>query len=251
MRRSTFWLLLAGGVAFVIFLVALLPARLVYAWMAPPDLRVHFVDGTIFNGTAQGLEVAGFQFGQARWQFQPASLLLGRISFALRAEREDGFLEADVAVGPGDRVWISGLEAALPLSIGEALLPIEGVTGDIGLDFDLIRLREAWPDRLAGTLNIGNLLVTQPSTQRMGSYRVVFDDNAKGPAGALTGVFRDTSGPLEVQGTVVIKDDRSYVVEGRVLARDDAPGPFSDTLQLLLGAPAADGRRSFSFSGSL
>ncbi|MGH8496450.1 MAG: type II secretion system protein N [Gammaproteobacteria bacterium] len=251
MRRSTFWLLLAGGIAFVVFLVVLLPARLVYAWTAPPDVRAYFVDGTILDGTAEQLEVAGFQFGRAHWSFRPASLLLGRIAFALRAERSDGFLEADVAVGFGDRVWISDVDATLPLSIGEALVPIQGVRGDVGLDFDLIRLHEAWPDRLAGTLNLVNLLVTQPSTQRMGSYRVVFDDNANGAAGALTGVFRDTSGPLDVQGTVVLKDDRSYVVEGRVLARESAPGPFNDTLQFMFGSPGPDGRRSFSFGGTL
>lgn len=250
MRRSTFWLLLAGGIAFVVFLIALLPARLVYAWTAPRDVRAHFVDGTIFNGTAEELMVAGFRFGRARWTFQPASLLLGRIAFALRAERDDGYLEADVAVGLGDRVWISDVDAALPLSIGEALVPIQGVSGDVALDFDLIRLHEAWPDRLAGTLNLGNLLVTQPTTQRMGSYRVVFDDDANGPAGALTGVFRDTSGPLEVQGTVVIKDDRSYVVEGRVLARDSAP-QFNESLQFMFGSPGPDGRRNFSFGGRL
>lgn len=246
------WLSLAGIIAFAVFLVALLPARLVYAWTAPPDLRVYFIDGTLFSGTAESLQVAGFDFGRTRWRLAPAELLRGRLGFALRADRTDGFLQADVSVGPGAAtVWISALEAELPLSIGQALLPIEGVGGVILLDFDEVRLHEGWPDRLEGTFDIDNLVFTQPAVQHMGSYRVQFDTVAGKDDGDLTGVFQDTSGPLDVQGSVQIKDDRRFRVEGRVLARDDAPGQFNETLELLLGPAAADGRRSFSFGGRL
>ena len=245
------WLSLAGLIAFVVFLIALLPARLVYAWTAPPDVRAYFIDGTVFDGTARSLHVAGFDFGRTRWRLRLAELLRGRLGFSLRADRPDGFLEAGVSVRPGGTAWISALEAALPLSIGQALVPIEGVDGDIVLDFELIRLREGWPDRLEGTLDIGNLVVSQPSMLRMGSYRVQFEADGTRENGDLTGVFEDTSGPLDVHGSVLITADRRYQVDGRVLARDDAPEQFNETLELLLGPAAADGRRSFSFGGSL
>lgn len=245
------WLSLAGFIAFAVFLIVLLPARLVYAWVAPPDVHAYFIDGTLFNGTAESFDVAGFDLGRTRWRLKPAELLRGRFAFAFRADRPDGFMEADVAVGAGGTTWISALEAELPLSVGEALLPIPGVSGEIALDFESIRLREAWPDRLEGTLDIGNLVVTQPSVERMGSYRVQFDADAQTSDGDLTGVFRDTGGPLDVQGTVLIKIDRRYRVDGRVLARGDAPDQFNETLELLLGPAAADGRHSFSFGGRL
>ena len=252
LRAGAVWLSLAGLLAFAVFLVALLPARLVYAWAAPPDIRAYFIDGTLVNGTAESLQVAGFDFGRTRWRLKPAELLRGRLGFALRAYRTDGFLKADVSVRPGaTTAWISALEAELPLSIGQALLPIEGVSGGIVLDFDEVRLREGWPDRLEGTFDIDKLVVTQPSVQHMGSYRVQFDTVAGAEDGGLTGVFQDTSGPLDVQGSVLIKEDRRFRVHGRVLARDDAPAQFNETLELLLGPAAADGRRSFSFGGRL
>ncbi|CAN5157090.1 N/A [soil metagenome] len=250
MKRATVWLLLAGGFAFLCFLVVLLPARLVYEWAAPDDLRAWFIDGTVFNGSAEEVVVGGFRVGRTRWQLKPVGLLIGRVSFELRARPEEGAIEADVALGVG-RVWINDLDATLPLSVAQGLLPIPEVRGDLGLQFDLIRLRDGWPERMVGIVTVDDVVLTQPSVQPVGSYRATFEDSATVPGDALQGAFRDTGGPLEVQGTLVLNADRTYLVEGRVLARDDAPPAFHDSLQYMLGAAGADGRRRFSFSGSL
>jgi hypothetical protein len=65
----------------------------------------------------------------------------------------------------------------------------------------------------------------------------------------LTGALDDLGGPLDVTGSLQLLADRSYVVEGLIAARADAPADISQMLQFL-GPADQQGRRPFSLAGS-
>jgi hypothetical protein len=67
----------------------------------------------------------------------------------------------------------------------------------------------------------------------------------------LKGTLSDIGGgPLAVNGTIDIKKDRSYLVNGFVATRPGAPSDMARQLEIL-GAPDAQGRREFGFEGSM
>ena len=65
----------------------------------------------------------------------------------------------------------------------------------------------------------------------------------------LVGKVKDLEGPMQVDGTLSLGADRSYVIEGLVAARPDASKAVTDTLRFL-GNPDAQGRRPFSLAGT-
>ena len=89
----------------------------------------------------------------------------------------------------------------------------------------------------------------RPKPLNIGGYRITFPPATTGDE--LVGALGDTgSGPLEIAGNIRLKSDRSYVIEGAVAARPEAPKSVADTLQYL-GPPDAQGRRPFSISGTV
>jgi len=93
--------------------------------------------------------------------------------------------------------------------------------------------------------------VTGPARQPVnrGSYKIALPAQ-KSPPGTLTGDLSDIGGPLQVTGTLQLKPDRSYLIEGLIAPRPDAPSDVVNTLQFL-GAADAQGRRPFSLAGTL
>src|SRR5699024_2729882 len=79
------FLLLLGLLAFVIGLLAYLPARVAINWL-PTNLGVRLigVQGTLFDGHAERVIGADFSISDLHWRLHPGAVLLGRLSADLR-----------------------------------------------------------------------------------------------------------------------------------------------------------------------
>jgi hypothetical protein len=64
-------------------------------------------------------------------------------------------------------------------------------------------------------------------------------------------MIRDLGGPLEIAGTIRLAVDRSYELEGTLLARASAQRTLLQGIDIMTGDPDSSGRRPFSFTGSL
>ena len=94
-------LLAVGILAFVFFLVARFPAGV--AWhIATPflnDVRLSGVEGTLWNGRADALNIAGMELGSLRWRLRPSGLLWGEWRNAVHIEGSGFDLEGDMGIG--------------------------------------------------------------------------------------------------------------------------------------------------------
>jgi hypothetical protein len=102
--------------------------------------------------------------------------------------------------------------------------------------------------RIEGTIELRNLKAPPPQGAAIGSYSLLFDATSK-QKDRLVGKVKDLDGPMQVEGTLSLGADRSYVVEGLVAPRPDASKAVTDTLRFL-GTPDAQGRRPFSLAGT-
>ncbi|MFQ5982731.1 MAG: type II secretion system protein N [Woeseiaceae bacterium] len=239
-------LMLAGIVTFVIGLLITFPARVAYQWFAPAELRLSGISGSIWRGKAVQGYAGGVYLSNVTWSFQPLALLTGKLAFETRSNPASGFLDGDIAIGPGGSVTMSNVAGAVSIAALADAFPVTGIEGDLTLEFEELVLRNGLPVAATGTLGIANLVSRYLSPATLGDYRAEFqtvDDGILGAVEALSGV-------LELDGTIKLTRDRNYEFIGQVAARPNAPAAIAQQLQFL-GTPNARGQREFRIEGQL
>jgi general secretion pathway protein N len=239
-------LIAAGAAALVAALLVTFPARIAYQWFGPPEVALSGISGSIWNGAAVEGDVAGLYFRDFSWRLRPLSLFALKAAFAVAASPPAGFVEADVVLGFGGDVSIADLAAAASLASVSSFLPLNGVEGDLNLQFDRLVLHDGFPTEADGTLGISGLVVRALSPAALGDYRATVQT----ADGRIDGVVEDVSGVLQITGRLTVGRDRSYSFVGQVAANADAPGTLVQQLQFL-GSPDQQGRREFRFEGRL
>jgi general secretion pathway protein N len=250
--NRTATLTLLGLLAFLILLIATLPARILLDRI--PAIAVSKVSGSIWSGSAESMSVQGVALGRTQWRVSALPLLRGRLDIDATVNPPDGRGAARCAVRLDQSVSCSRVVASLPLQA----LPLDslppGWTGRVDVDLSRLEIENGWPIGARGRIDVTDL--QRPSGTGLtsfGSYRLVLpapEAEAGAKEDTVVGALQDLSGPLAVNGTLTLSRDRTYVIDGRVAARPEAPRDLARSLEYL-GPPDAQGRREFSLAGSL
>ena len=246
------WLALGIG-AYLAFALSLLPAGTAYRLFAPPELRLAGVDGTVWSGRAALGSAAGLALHDISWNLAVLPLFTARAAGHVQARLSDGFVDADVSASPS-RVVLRNVRASTSVAALSPLVPLDGVRGLLSLELARVELRDAWPVAIVGRGRIGELAVPpllageHAELIPLGSYELTFNET---DGAGLEASFRDTSGPLEVAGTLSLDPQRRYRLEGVAAARPNATRELVQGLQLMTGEPRGDGKSPFELSGSL
>ena len=245
MKRVAF--IAAGLAAFLVFLVAMVPATQIARRM-PAGMALSGVGGTIWSGSARSLTFKGRPLGATEWSCSPWRLLLLEWSCRLTLRPPGGEVSGDVSGDFGNEMEANSITGRLPISAFEGLVTPRGWTGDLELDVDAVRIVDRRPASAAGTLYVRSLRAPGANGQLLGDFELVVGEGTVGTE-ALNGRLRDLGGPLHVRGAVELGQDGRYLLSG-----DAAPGPGAgpaifDTLGFL-GPPDSQGRRPFTIEGS-
>src|SRR5690606_42131284 len=79
-------LVAAGIAALVIGLVLTFPARIAYQWLAPAQVALSSISGSVWNGAAAQGSAAGLFLSDITWTFQPLSLLRLKAGYTVTAK---------------------------------------------------------------------------------------------------------------------------------------------------------------------
>jgi hypothetical protein len=246
MRRLV-WVGLIAGLAFAGILLARFPA----VWAAgllPSWLSCDDVTGTVWNGSCTGLTVRHQQLvGDLLWQVQPARLLAARLAAHVQLTQGAAFANADVECALGARLYARNVRADFDLN--PALIPAlpPALTGHARADINYIELTAERLIDLRGRIEVHDLLQHQGAGTPLGSYSLDFAGAAAG--GELVGALHDLGGPLALDGTLRMTPEPGFVLDGKVASRSTANADLARQLQIL-GAPDAQGRRSFSIANA-
>ena len=244
--RNSRHLILAGIATFVIGLIITFPARVAYQWFAPAELKLDGISGSIWRGTAAQGTAGGVYLADIEWSFRPLALLTGKLEFASSSKLASGFFDARVAVALGGNLTLSNVAAALTLDSLTAMLPLNGIEGDVSVQIEELVVENGLPVEVTGTINIANLVSRLLSPTRLGDYRVEFQTNDDGILGSVEAI----NGVLDLGGTIKLTRDRNYEFVGKVAAKPNAPLSITQQLQYL-GSPDSQGRREFRIEGQL
>jgi len=148
---------LVGLLTFVAAFVALFPARVAYNWFAPPAVQLSGLEGSIWSGSAAEMSAAGLYLRDLKWRLRPLRLLTGKLAASVEASPSSGFVQADIAVGPGGSIALSDVNGSLPLSDFASLARMPGLAGEASVRFEELRIRDGLPVAATGTLAVAGL----------------------------------------------------------------------------------------------
>ncbi len=246
MRQGTL-LALVGVVVFAGVGVATLPASLVTGRL-PPQFRIDGATGTVWRGSATQASWQGAPLGALTWRAHPLSLLRGRADYSIELTRPDGYARGRVAATfDGGAVAARDVELQLPITALARTVAANAWRGDLAGTVAHARLENGWPVDLVARFTMSGLRPPGAAFQ-VGSYELNFDEAAS-TREQLTGRVRDLEAPLVVRGQLVIRPNRSYVLEGEVTPKPGAPPEIANTVAFL-GLPDAAGRRQFTITGT-
>jgi general secretion pathway protein N len=238
-----------GVLAFLVFALFTLPASVVIDRLEPYGIKAAGVSGTAWNGRAQVVQIGATSLGALTWDLHILPLFTLRAVAEVDLQRSDGSAHGTVSAS-SRRIDLQNVIAELPLGALPAQVAPGGWTGSIDAKLASLTLENGWPVTADGTIEVTDLTGPVRRPVNIGSYRVVFPAQASTP-NALTGALSDIGGPIQVAGTIQLKQaDRSYLLEGRIATKPDAPPDFARSLEFL-GPPDAQGRREFSLSGTM
>ena len=242
--KRPFWIALLAAVAFVVIVLARMPA----AWVLPAraaQWTCASIDGSLWSGTCAGLTVSGTPLGDMSWELRPLRLLAGRLAAHLTLSHGPADAAADVELTFGQRLTARNVVADLPLD--PALLPSvpANLHGRAHVELALAQVQRGVIRQLQGRIEARNLEERSGNNTALGSYSVSFPGGSGDPVGTL----RDLEGPLALEGTLRLTPAPGFELEGVIAARRGAPPELVNSLRFL-GSPDATGRRPFSLSGT-
>ena len=245
------WIALGLG-AYLAFAISMFPAAIAYRWLAPDNVRLAGIDGTVWSGSAAIGSVGNIGFHDLEWQLQPWRLLFARAGGQLQARFADGFVTTRVEAGLS-QIALSDLQASTSLVGLQDLLPLGGIEGLVSANFASLLIDNDWPVEANGEVRVAQLAVPPlmaPGSAliELGNFQIRF---SPGEPPDLVGAFEDQGGPLEVSGMVRVSPNRSYVIEGSARSRPEAPETLRQGLEIMTAPPDAEGLRAFNISGSL
>lgn len=247
MRRAKA-LLAAGVAAFLLFLVAFLPASLLLRFL-PQQVTLDNLQGSVWRGAASGMRVDGRPLGTLRWSSRPWRLAMLELDYGLQWQPVGGEVFLDLRTRGDGRVELRNIGGQLPLATLAGIAAPTGWSGTIELEVASLVLRRGVPDSAAGTVTLRRLTAPGPYGVDIGSFQLILGEGAADVSG-IAGRLRDAGdGPMRVRGTLEVRPDRSWLVSGEVTALADAGPAVLETL-VFLGPPDALGRRPFAFEGT-
>jgi general secretion pathway protein N len=243
-------LLLALGVgAFVLMLIVTLPAQVVLGQLGKLGIEATGVSGSVWNGQAAMIRIRQAPLGQLRWDLHVLELLTGRASATVALRQAEAFVEGDVSAALGGRITLSDVSASWPLDgLAAAGMPA-GWKGMANARLAEVVVEKGLPVAVTGTIDLMNVVGPANRPANIGSYRATFPAAAANADDGIGADLKDLDGPIALTATLRVQRDRSYLIDGQIATRPEAPSQVVSALQYL-GEADASGRRPFSLSGT-
>ena len=239
-------LLAIGGFAFGLFLLARLPASVLFERLDSNQVYASGLGGTIWRGSATSLGIQGLQLGRTSWRFKFLNLLRAEAAIDFNTEIGGDSLTGTAASrGPG-KLRLANVAGRIPISELSAFVPAGFFSGTVDVDLEELIISDNSPAEINGKVVVLDVtaLTTQPPTT-FGDYELLFTDQQQEP---LTGILSDLSGSVDLDGQLELRADRSYVLEATLSAKPGASRQIN-TMLSFVGPQDSQGRRKVSRTG--
>jgi len=240
-------LIIVGALTLVAGLIILFPARVAYNWLAPPEIRISGISGTVWSGAASHATGGGFYVSNLKWRIRPLRLFTGKLAYAVSGSPGAGSLEADLAFGVGGDVYLTDVSAFVPLQNLEASSGVRGIGGTASVKFERLVLSNGLPVSAQGTIEVSDLVLPLVSQTSIGGFSAKFRTQQDGVVASV----EDTDGVVDIiDGNLKLTSDRQYEFRGRLAPKPETPPQVRQQMQFL-GSPNELGQYELRLEGQL
>lgn len=225
--------LLTGIIAYLVFLVATVPAAPVIG-LVKDRIPVTFsnVSGTLWSGRAAAVTTRqNITLNSVEWSFLPSRLLLASIAVKVEAEYNSRPLHTRLSTGIGGKLEVNDLEMKIDAADIASLvsLPIGELSGIMQLRIETAYLEPGSVPSVKGTLNWSQASVTVAETAELGNVSVLIDESDESP---LSASISNKGGHLSLNGTFAASAQGDYSLELNMKPNASADSNLSSSIAM-------------------
>lgn len=227
-------------------LILMFPARVAYHWLAPAEMELAGVTGTVWIGASRHASIAGVYVANLQWRIRPLALIKGQLTYRLRGAVAGGTLDADLALTFAGNVVVSGAQAAVSLEALAGIAGRRGLAGIASADIESLTVRDGVLTQASGIIDVRELRLPEFGTQALGDYRAIISSTDDG----IVAMVSDVNGVVSLDGRFLLRANGQYQFLGTLLPKTQTPQYIRDQMRFL-GSPGDDGAYEFRFEGVL
>ncbi|UCE89504.1 MAG: type II secretion system protein N [Pseudomonadota bacterium] len=241
-----------GLVAWLVFLVATIPASIPYGYLvagkpAQRSLALTGIQGTLWSGSAASARIGGIAVGRLEWDMRMLQLLLGRLGAHVSMQGNGLRADGDVALKLGGEMQLSDVVARVP---AQALMPLFygypiSLVGEFSANLEQFAVKQGQTFAARGRVAWQGAGVSAPQALAFGDLLLTLEPTDDGSKGVLA----DKGGPMQIEGLLNIAASGQYNLDARLAAREEQ-SPLKAALGML-GRPDAQGKVTFKRRGKL
>ncbi len=232
-------LVLLGLIAFIGALIVKTPASLISQQLeAQTEIRLHGVQGTLWEGVAAQLSVGKVTLGKLDWSVNPWSLLTGSLGGVLAIKGEALTVKGEYALSLGNTLALDAVQFVVDggfinnvQNYGKVYGTFRGKIDHLEMPLDL-----KTPPVVAATINWEKGGLFSPVTLSEGNYQLKIEPEKDGK---LRGVLISRKAPVDVKGFAVLDQNWHYQTDLKI--KTNPQGENLKGMLSMLGRPQADG----------
>ncbi len=239
-------LLALGVAAFIVSLVVTAPVHVV-AKHLPPDIQASGLQGTLWQGQANRLQVRNFNLGRVSWDVNPLALLVGRIESDVSIDRPG--LQGRGTVGVGfDSLRLADTHVLGSSDLLAPYLANYGVDidGQFEVDVRSSQFNDRGPQALDGLVVWRDAELVRPARFALGNVNIALAQHGDTAVAELN----NTGDVLRLNGGARLQTGWKYHGRLRIEPTAATPEEVRNALPYL-GQPDAQGAITLSRQGTL
>lgn len=227
--------IITGLVTYALFLIISVPASLIIGLLDEklPQLDVQGVNGTLWNGSAQRVNISSmYKIEDMKWTFCTWRLITAEACINMDALYENRPLQAQLGVGLSGTIHARDLNAEIDArSLGDLSgLPVGELSGLIAINLETASWKKEQVPGVTGSILWKNAGITIAETADLGEVKIILVESDSSP---LAGTISNKGGNLILNGNTNITGDGAYNLELKLLPNETASNNLRASLKML------------------
>lgn len=227
--------ILTAVISYLFFMVSSLPASKLISLAKENRLitaELYGVYGSLWNGGAEQLNIPKqLPVKNLQWSFNPASLLVAKISSEISGNIKDQNFIGSISVNAFGTVEANDVRARIESPVMQELInmPLGELGGIFNLNIESLILNDAPIPNINASLKWNNAKLTLTETVDLGNINIVVKPDNENQ---LTATISNKQGQLSLDGTASVDDKKLYSLDLRITPEANASSSITQSLSM-------------------